>query len=429
MSKKFGRIYELAIYPAQYIKTSVPGNSFVDSLKSQVSSVFSLLQQIQSSSVLNLSLLNSIQSEMTQVTILVQSLQSALGIPAAVINGLQVTITQQVASLISNVENATIVPVPFLNSFKNSAINQLNILTSFIPQIPSPFTSFSSFNSSNNSQPVVIKNPFTLIFNIRRAQQSSSNIGNFQIYNLSQTTRTQLYKDRTGLGASRRMTLKAGYTTDAMATIFDGNIQYCVSSRTQGQTNFITEIQAFDYGFVRVNAYTSKTWQGLVSKQDIVNQLIADIINSSPPDHPLSKGYIHQYTETQYNRTLAGNSWDLLCEETQNMCSIDCGKINILLDDDCFTGAISTIDSSTGLLGSPKRSDTWTEIELLFEPSLVVGQTITLNSSSSQIYNGVYKIIGINHFGTISDAVGGKCQSNISLYNYTKNQQLIGPSV
>lgn len=431
MSQKFGRIYEMTIYPAQYIQTSVPGNTFVDSLKTQVSQLSGLLNQIQTISGLNIStvttLLNDIQAASNGVNSLVQSLQSVLSIPASIINGLESQITQQVGNLISSIEGATVIPITFLNSFKNNALNQLTSLTTYLPQIPAPFTSFNNFG--NTSAPIVIKNPFTLIFNIKRAQQSSSNIGNFQIYNLSQTTRTLLYKDNTGQGAIRRMVLKAGYSTGELATVFDGNIQSCVSYRPQGQTNFITDIQAYDYGFVRVNAITSKTWNGQVKKQDIINQLISDLINNCPSDHPLSKGYIHTYTDVQYNRTLSGNSWDLLCEETQQMCGIDCGKINILLDDDTFLSAISTIDSSTGLLGSPKRSLTWTEVELLFEPSLVVGQTITLNSTTSQIYNGVYKIVGINHFGVISDAMGGKCQSNVSLYNYTKNQQLIGPTV
>lgn len=432
MSVKFGRQYELTIYPSQYIQTSVPGNTFVDQLKTQVNQLSVLLNKIQSLSGLNLktlqSLLSDIQALSNQVVSLVQTLQSVLNLPAQLINDLESHLIQGVTSLITSIEGATVIPIPFLNNFKNNALNQISSLTVYLPQIPAPFTSFNSFNSGGNSQPIVIKNPFTLIFNINRAQQSSSNIGNFQIYNLSQTTRTQLYKDRTGQGALRRMVLKAGYETGAMATIFDGNIQYCVSYRAQGQTNFITEIQAYDYGFVRVNAISSITKLGKINKQDIINQLIADIINASPTDHALSRGYIHKYTDVQYNRSLSGNSWDLLCEETQQMCSIDCGKINVLLDDDTFLSSISTIDSSTGLLGSPKRSLTWTEIELLFEPSLVVGQTITLNSSSSQIYNGVYKIVGINHFGTISDAIGGKCQSNISLFNFTKNQQLIGPS-
>lgn len=282
---------------------------------------------------------------------------------------------------------------------------------------------------------VIIKNPFTLIFNIKRKAMASVNTGNFQIYNLSQTNRNQLYKDYTNLLCFRRMTLRAGYASQGiLPVIFDGNIKWCTSYRGQGQTNFVTEIEAFDWSFPVTNAHTTQSFSGTVPKQKIVDQLIKDLMAMGPSNHHLNRGYIHNYVDensqplTQYNRSLSGYTWDLLKDETESACFIDNGSLNILAGDDCFQGSFPQISSATGLLGTPKRSETWVLVEILFEPSLAVGQKISLLTVSQQMFNGDYKIYGINHFGTISDAVGGKCQSNISLFSFQKNAQLIQQS-
>src|ERR1019366_6298330 len=224
MAVKFGRKYELTIYPAQYIQTFSSGNTFVDSLKTQATQMSTLLNQIQTISGLNLGalsgILTAIQGQASTLISLVQSLQSTLGIPASLISSLQSQLTSQVAGLISSIEGSTVIPISFVNNFKNNALNQINSLTSYIPQIPSPLTSFSSFNSGNPTSPVVIKNPFTLTFNIKREALAVANTGTFQIYNLAETTRNQLFKDQTNMFNMRRMTLRAGYS-NPLPIVFD----------------------------------------------------------------------------------------------------------------------------------------------------------------------------------------------------------------
>jgi len=429
MAVKFGRQYELTIYPASYIQTFSSGNTFVDSLKTQATQVSTLLNKIQTISGLNLGalsgILTGIQSQMTSLISLVKSLQSTLGIPAALISNLESQISGQVAGLLTSIEGSTIIPISFVNNFKNNALNQINSLTNYIPQIPSPLTSFTSFiNTGDPAKAVVIKNPFTLTFNIKRAALATANTGSFQIYNLAETTRNQLFKDQTNKFTMRRVTLRAGYA-NPLPIIFDGNIKWCTSYRMQGQNNFITEIEAFDYGFAMVNAFTNKTWNGQVNKQDVINQLVKDVVNSCPAGQTVTPGYIHKYNEVQYNRSINDYSWPILTDETQSSCFIDNGLLNIMSDEDAFTGAVGTINSDTGLLGAPKRSQTWVIVEMLFEPTLAVGQQISLVTATETLYNGVYKIVGVNHFGTISDAIGGKCQSNVSLFSFQKNAQLI----
>lgn len=287
-----------------------------------------------------------------------------------------------------------------------------------------------TFEDFGFAQTITISNPFTLIFNIHRKSLSSMNTGSFQIYNLGETTRNLLYKDYTNLLCLRRMTLKAGYS-DPLPVVFDGNIKWCTSYRTAGQNNFVTEIEAYDWAFPVVNSHTSQSFPGTVKKQEVVDKLVKDITSMGTSEHHVERGFIHQYdkTDVQYNRVLSGYTWDILKDETDSSCFIDNGKLNILSEDECFSGGLAEISSKTGLLGSPKRSETYVCAEMLFEPTLAVGQQIRLNSSSQKIFNENYKIFAINHSGTISDAVGGRCQTSVSLFSFKKNAQLISPVV
>jgi len=53
--------------------------------------------------------------------------------------------------------------------------------------------------------------------------------------------------------------------------------------------------------------------------------------------------------------------------------------------------------------------------DILFEPRLQIGQVVELNSNFFKKLNGQYKIIGIRHSGTISDAVAGRCKTTVEL--------------
>lgn len=298
------------------------------------------------------------------------------------------------------------------------------------------YTAPGSFSFSPGvGKPLVIKNPFTMIMNIERKALATVNYGSFQIYNLSQSHRTALYKDYTDLLCMRRITVKAGYESIGnMSVIFDGNIKWCSSYRKQGTTNFITEIEAYDWAFPVVNAYTTKTWSGVTPQNQIVSQLVNDVCSMGPSGQQVKPGYIHNFIDsnknpiTQYNPVISNYSWKELQNQTGNACFIDSGQLNILADDDCYEGSFQQINASTGLLGSPKRSATYVIVELLFEPSLTVGQQINLTTLTETQFNGPYKVFGVSHAGVISDTIPGRLQTNVTLFSFRKNAQLISLS-
>ncbi len=264
------------------------------------------------------------------------------------------------------------------------------------------------------------RNPLTLEFRIIRHILSSSNTGTFRIYNLNQTTRGNIYRDKFNFTDIRTLSVQAGYsTTTPLPTIFNGNVKQAYSCREKGAVNFITEIQGYDIGFAMTKSFSNFTIAPptlpVVTKQAVIDGLVSDMIKNTP-GAVLKRGVIGTYTGTYpRGRTVFGPTWDILQTETDKGCYIDNGRIYCLQNQEAFEGDIQVINSSTGLLSTPKRAETYMTIEILFEPRVVIGQRILLDSMSSPQFNGYYKVIGIEHAGIISDAVGGQCSTVLTL--------------
>jgi hypothetical protein len=253
----------------------------------------------------------------------------------------------------------------------------------------------------------------TLEISIVRNNLASANIAHFRLYNLNRDTRDAIFKDYFTPSDFRAITLRAGYETEpVLPIIFNGNLKSVQSFREEGMVNVITEIEAYDFSFAMSNSYSSWNKKAGASKQDVVNSLANDIVQNGrvnlgkisefPGDHP--RGFVAM-----------GNTWSLLQTETEKHCYIDNGKLYCLQDTDCIAGDIAEISSDTGLLGSPRRYESYLKAEMLFEPRLNVGQQVRINSQAQKRFNGTYKITGIAHQGVISDAVSGKCKTIVSI--------------
>jgi len=79
------------------------------------------------------------------------------------------------------------------------------------------------------------------------------------------------------------------------------------------------------------------------------------------------------------------------------------------------------------LLGTPKKSQNRIIVEILFEPAITVGQQVELQSRTlPNEFNQSYKVLGIEHYGTISGAKGGKLKTVLSLDARQLINQLVG---
>lgn len=254
---------------------------------------------------------------------------------------------------------------------------------------------------------IEIKDPFTIEFSCKRNNLASANTANFKIYNLGLKTRDSIYKDKYDTLIYRKVEFKAGYTDDA-PVIFRGNIQEASSMRNG--VDVVTEIVAYDGGDAITNSFSAVTVEKGDSKENVLATLVNDLKN-------VQGSTIGTFTETnKRGKVLFGNTATIIKNETDDNFFIDNEKAILLNRDEAIDGDILLINAQSGLLESPQRSETQLVFKMLFEPRLKVGQLIKLESQVNSLYNGSYKIIGISHTGTISQSVGGKCETTVNLW-------------
>lgn len=270
---------------------------------------------------------------------------------------------------------------------------------------------------------LVVKPPFTLTFDISRNVFTSTNTASIRVYNLSANHRAQIRKNVTDLGDYRAIQLLAGYG-DNLSIAFDGTITNAWSVR-EG-TNFITQIESFDGGFAFANAVSNTPFPIKTTQKEVIASLIGDL-----SIYGVKPGVIGTFNGPDLVRqnSYEGSTTNLLQQLTGGRFYIDNGKAYALADNECLTGPITTISPASGLLGTPTREQTIVNLEMLFEPKLVVGQQVTLASlTADRGINGDYKVISLSHRGMISEAVCGDAVTQVGLYQPLGSQglQIVG---
>lgn len=263
------------------------------------------------------------------------------------------------------------------------------------------------------------KYPTTLQFSVHRDSYASSNTGRFVIRNLDKTIRNSLLKARFQfISPFRKVKLEAGYEGSPLSVIFNGNVSECRSYREEGSVDFVTEIDAFGMSNAIVNSFSDgSAWN--ISPTPRFQEVIGNLINDLKR-YEVQEGIVGNFPGVHYRPykpTGNGNTWECLKTETNNHCFFDNGKVYCLQDNEAITGDIQLITSVTGLLGTPKITDNYLTLQCMFEPRVIVGQFIYVQSRSvPNQWNQLYKVVSISHDGVISGTVNGKCKSLISVY-------------
>lgn len=256
---------------------------------------------------------------------------------------------------------------------------------------------------------IIVGYPYTLDFSIEQNTFASANTGRFTLYNIGESIRNRVYKSKYDITVFRTIELRAGYG-QTLSTVFKGTVKEAMSYKQEGQTNHLTVIDSYDGGYALANSFSSFTLAAGTSKNDTIKMLSQDLIDTEP-------GAFSEFDGTNIRgRAVMGNTGKILQDETEGHFFINKGKLYCLKNNDCIEGEIVVINAQTGLLGSPRRTDTLLQVDLLFEPRLKIGQIVELESITERIYNGKYKVAGIQHSGTISGAVAGKCKTIVSLW-------------
>lgn len=277
---------------------------------------------------------------------------------------------------------------------------------------------------------LTIKPPFTIEFDITRNILTSANVCQIRIYNLSAKNRDLIRFDFSNYGTLRQISLRAGYGTN-LPVIFAGNVTQAWSVR-EG-VNFITTIECFDGGYAFVNGIIPSTtiFPSGTQVQSVYQTLMGYLPGTT--FGAIGPSFIADASGSPFvtsrSTSYDGNTADTLNELSGNAFFIDNSKSYILGNSECLNGQVALINSQSGLLGTPLRENNTVTFDMLFEPGIVMGQYIQLQSTTNTALNnnnnnvtlnnnlnGYYKIVSIKHRGMISESVCGNAITTLEFF-------------
>jgi hypothetical protein len=254
--------------------------------------------------------------------------------------------------------------------------------------------------------------PITVEFEVRRAALSSSQTATFRLYQLGERTRDLIQKDWFDLSDVRAVQFRAGYEADPSSLIFNGTLKQAQSSKRPGGTDWVTTIEAFDGGAAMANGFTLRTIAGGALYSDIIKNLARDLPGLA------SQAFIGSVPgKTIRGASFAGNTWRYIFQMSNGLAFVDNGQLKILSPEEYAAGEIPSISAESGLLGTPERFLNMIKVMMLFEPRFTVGQLVSLNSAGAKRFNGLYKVVGLVHRGTISISSAGERRTELTLWN------------
>ena len=236
--------------------------------------------------------------------------------------------------------------------------------------------------------------------------------GAFQFYNLPPDIRTKLWLDLWEIGKGTKTIIVkfyAGYQ-NVMPLVFQGSLMECTSQKPGEAVDWITSMWGYVSTILEGYTFLNQTASKGTKIEDILDGILKKV-----PDIKL--GYVSPSIPPLYrNRTFIGQTLDLLGREYGGYdIVIDKGELSIVDKGEVLPGDILVITAESGLLGSPRRSNIFVEVDMLFEPGLKIDQAVELLSDSMPQYNNLYKVIRLQHKGMISPVNCGKLITTVTL--------------
>jgi len=257
-----------------------------------------------------------------------------------------------------------------------------------------------------------IYDPFTVDFDIEKGILSKVCQASFTVYNLKETTRNYIYKDLLDIEMGKRRTIAffAGHEGEGEPSrVFRGTVNQCYHYRKG--VDFMTVIEADSGSDYLANGYVSAQIPAGAGIKDAVIEMLDQIKVGT------TARYIGNFEGTFKRATaLTGNFDELVRQYTGGHFFIDDGDFFCLKDNECINGVLNKIDAESGLLGSPQREESYITFEMLFEPRIMMGQWIVLESTTNKFMNGTYKVLGVHHSGTISGAICGTAKTTVRVW-------------
>lgn len=257
---------------------------------------------------------------------------------------------------------------------------------------------------------VTVGLPLTCEFEVRRAALASSQTATFRVMNLGQRTRDLVQKDWFNLSDVRAVRFRAGYEGEAPTTIFNGTLKQAQSTRPR--LDWVTEVEAFDGGAAMANGYSLRAIAAGTGYADLVKTLAKDLPGLS------KTAFVGALPgKTARGSAFAGPTWGYISQLTAGLATIDNGQLKVLGPNEYAGEEVPSITAESGLIGVPQRYLNMVRVTMLFEPKFSVGQLVNLDSAGLTRFNGLYKVMGLVHRGTISETKDGERRTELTLWN------------
>lgn len=260
-----------------------------------------------------------------------------------------------------------------------------------------------------NEETIIITDPITCHFNVTRGVLSDSSKASIKLYNLAPSTREKIFQDAYTFDWEKfkYIHLEAGYG-ESMSMIFKGRILQAYSHKSGGQTDIVTDIQAQALDIF--DCQSSYTFKAGTTFLDAFQALAMNLPNVTIANVGVLNG------KFQTDTTFEGNTYEQLQKLTGGNVIVDNGQLNCINPNEVIDVPVPVITDNSALLETPMRRDANLEVKMLFEPSLIVGQLLEIQSSVSPQFNGQFKVMGFTHDCTISEAQAGTRTTTVNLF-------------
>lgn len=246
------------------------------------------------------------------------------------------------------------------------------------------------FKIGNRKECIIINN-LRVTFSIKKTLSSEPNTAEISVYNLNNSNRNLITSKQYHF-----LELSVCYKEDVLRLIFCGDI-LTVENKLTGQ-DIITTMRCGDGHRAYTEKTIIKTMQKGQKDSDFLNEAVSSFgvqkgeINL-PNDRILPRGKVMMCDTREVMHKIAiNNNADWSIQDDQ---LVVIPKNKALANSEGWV-----ISKTTGMIGSPKKSNEGLEITTLCNPHYRIGSLVRVDSVLTE-YNGDYKIKSIEHNGDL----------------------------
>lgn len=228
---------------------------------------------------------------------------------------------------------------------------------------------------------------FRIKFSVKRSDTMTPNTADIRVYNLSQETAQQIFKnfspgtiDRTtGFVTDRgQVLLQAGYSQN-FGVIFQGNIKQIIIGRESATDTFIDIVagdgdRAYNFAFVSTSLAKGSTYNDQIKA--VTDPMAPKGVTLGPvsglPDTKLPRGKVFFGNSKDHVRNISN--------ATNQGWSIQNEKITFIPKNTYLPGTAVELNSNTGMIGTPQQTNEGVNVKCLLNPNILIGTAVKLNN-------------------------------------------------